>query len=163
RGQGPGPAGAGVEHPVRDLVQRVPQPAHRHRPRRPGQAHPPPGHASPGARLAAGHRPAPAPAGPRLHHQPPRRRKQPTVTDPAPRAARAAAAILATDHGPALPAQVEAALAARDTAQRPDQYLDPVSIASLIVSIATLAWTIYNDQRNHTPDPKPDAIARQVR
>jgi hypothetical protein len=33
------------------------------------------------------------------------------------------------------------------------------------VSIATLAWTIYNDQRSHTPGPEaePDAIARQVR
>jgi hypothetical protein len=31
------------------------------------------------------------------------------------------------------------------------------------VSIATLAWTIYNDQRNHTPNPPPATIARQVR
>jgi hypothetical protein len=85
------------------------------------------------------------------------------VTDPAAYAARAAAAILAPDHDPALPAQVEAALAARDTPQRPDRYLDPLSLATLIVSIATLAWTIYNDQRSHTPDPKPDTIARQIR
>jgi hypothetical protein len=85
------------------------------------------------------------------------------VTDPAAQAARSAAAILAPDLGPALPAEVEAALAARDTGQRPDRYLDPVSLASLIVSIATLAWTIYNDQRSHTPDHKPDALARQVR
>ena len=85
------------------------------------------------------------------------------MTDPAAQAARAAAAILATDLGPALPAQVEAALAARDTGQRPDRYFDPVSLAGLIVAIATLAWTIYNDQRDRTPDPEPDAIARQVR
>ena len=91
------------------------------------------------------------------------------MTDPAADAARAAAAILAPDLGPNLPAEVEAALAARDTHQRPDRYLDPVSLASLIVSIATLAWTIYNDlrnhkeQRDHTPDPPPDVIARQVR
>jgi hypothetical protein len=31
------------------------------------------------------------------------------------------------------------------------------------VAIATLAWTIYNDQRKHTPDPPPSSIARQVR
>jgi hypothetical protein len=31
------------------------------------------------------------------------------------------------------------------------------------VSIATLAWTIYNDQRAHTPDPPAATIARQVR
>ena len=85
------------------------------------------------------------------------------MADPAADAARSAAAILAPDLGPNLPAEVEAALAARDTQQRPDRYLDPVSLASLIVAIATLAWTIYNDQRNRTPDPPPSSIARQVR
>ena len=49
------------------------------------------------------------------------------MTDPAADAARAAAAILAADLGPSLPAEVEAVLAARDAAQRPDRYLDPVS------------------------------------
>ena len=85
------------------------------------------------------------------------------MTDPAADAARSAAAILAPDLGPNLPAQVEAALAARGAQPRPDRYLDPVSLAGLIVAIASLAWTIYNDQRKHTPDPPPDAIARQVR
>ena len=86
------------------------------------------------------------------------------MTDPAADAARATAAILAPDLGPSLPAEVEAALAARDTQQRPDRYLDPVSLATLIVSIATLAWTIYTDQRDrHHADPPADAVARQVR
>ena len=86
------------------------------------------------------------------------------MTDPAADAARTAAAILAPDHGPHLPAEVEAALAARDISHRPDRYLDPVSLATLIVSIATLAWTIYNDQRDrHHSDPPADSIARQVR
>ena len=85
------------------------------------------------------------------------------MTDPAAQTARAAAAILAPTHGPALPTQVEAALAARDSGQRLDRYLDPVSLAGLIVAIATLAWTIYNDHRDHTPDPPPEVIARQVR
>jgi hypothetical protein len=85
------------------------------------------------------------------------------MTDPAAAAARAAATILAPDLGPSLPAEVEAALAARDSQQRPGRYLDPVSLASLIVSIATLAWTIYNDQRHRTPDPPPSSIASQVR
>jgi hypothetical protein len=58
------------------------------------------------------------------------------MTDPAADAARAAAVILAPSHGPNLPAEVEAALAAR---HGPGRYLDPVSLASLIVSIATLA------------------------
>src|SRR5689334_289283 len=85
------------------------------------------------------------------------------MTDPVEDAARSAAAILAADLGLGLPAEVEAALAARDIQQRPDRYLDPVSLASLIVAIATLAWTIYNDRRKQTPAPPPDAIARQVR
>ena len=85
------------------------------------------------------------------------------MTDPAADAARSAAAILAANLGPDLPAEVEAALAARGTQQRPDRYLDPVSLAGLIVAIATLAWTIYNDRRQQAPGPPPDAIARQVR
>jgi hypothetical protein len=85
------------------------------------------------------------------------------MTDPAADAARSAAVILAADLGPNLPAEVEAALAARGTQQRPDRYLDPVSLATLIVAIATLAWTIYTDQRKHTPEPPPATIARQVR
>jgi hypothetical protein len=91
------------------------------------------------------------------------------MTDPAADAARAAAAILAPDLGLSLPAQVEAALAARNARQSPNRYLDPVSLADLIVSVATLAWTIYNDQRTrrdqhgHDHEPQPDVIARQVR
>jgi hypothetical protein len=85
------------------------------------------------------------------------------VTDPAADAARAAAAILAPDRGPGLPAQVEAALANRDASQRPGQYTDPTALAGLIVAIATLAWTIYTDLRTHTPDPPPATIARQIR
>ncbi len=86
------------------------------------------------------------------------------MTDPTADAARSAAAILAPSFGADLPVQVEAALAARDPRRRPDQYLDPVSLAGLIVAIATLAWTIYNDQRNRTPEPpSASTIARQVR
>jgi hypothetical protein len=85
------------------------------------------------------------------------------MSDPAARAARAAAAILAPDHGLSLPAEVEVVLAARHTHRRPDRFLDPVSLASLIVSVATLAWTIYNDQRAHTPKPQPDEIAHNLR
>jgi hypothetical protein len=85
------------------------------------------------------------------------------AADPAAATARSAAAILAADLGPGLPAKVEATLAAHGTGQRPDRYLDPVSLASLIVATATLAWTIYNDRRRQTPGPRPEAIARQVR
>jgi hypothetical protein len=92
-----------------------------------------------------------------------RNREDPVTPDPIAAAARAAAARLAADHGPGLAADVEAALASRDTEQRPGQYLDPVSLGSLIVAIATLAWTIYTDKRKTTPNPPPSAVARQVR
>jgi hypothetical protein len=85
------------------------------------------------------------------------------MTDPVAEAARAAAAALASQAGPGLLTEVEAALAARGTQQRPGRYLDPVSLAGLIVAIATLAWTVYNDQRSRTPGPPPEIIARQVR
>jgi hypothetical protein len=88
------------------------------------------------------------------------------MTDPAAEAARSAAAILAPDLGLSLPAEVEAALAAREAQRRPDRFVDPVSLAGLIVAIATLAWTIYNDQRDRHRTPEPPAaesIARQVR
>jgi hypothetical protein len=85
------------------------------------------------------------------------------MTDPAAEAARAAAAVLVSQFGPGLPTEVEAALAARSTQHRPSRYVDPVSLAGLIVAIATLAWTIYNDQRSRTPSPPPENIARQVR
>jgi hypothetical protein len=62
-----------------------------------------------------------------------------------------------------LSAEVEAALSARDTQQRPERYLDPVSLASHIVAIATLAWTIHNHPRKHTTDLQPASVARQVR
>jgi len=91
------------------------------------------------------------------------------MTDPAADAARSAAAILAPDLGPNLAAEVEAALAARGTRQRPGQY-DPLAIAgfatgaaSLIVSIAQLAWSIISDRRQHSPGPSPESIERQVR
>ena len=86
------------------------------------------------------------------------------MTDPAAEAARSAAVILAPDLGANLPAEVEIALAARGAQQRLGRYLDPVSLAGLIVAIATLAWTIYNDQRDRKPAPPPaSTIARQVR
>lgn len=54
------------------------------------------------------------------------------------------------------------------------RYLDPVSLAGLIVSVATLAWTLYNDQRNRgqendqrnrarEEEPQADSIAWQLR
>jgi hypothetical protein len=58
---------------------------------------------------------------------------------------------------------VEAALHARGSTRHPQQYLDPISLASLIVSVATLAWTVYTDLKNKTPNPSPTVVARTIR
>jgi hypothetical protein len=92
------------------------------------------------------------------------------MTDLAEDAARSAAVILASEFGPKLPIEVEAALYTRDHGdQRPGQY-DPLAIAgfatgaaSLIVSIAQLAQAILSDRQKHTDQPSPDAITREVR
>lgn len=87
------------------------------------------------------------------------------MTDFVANAARSAAVMLVPDLGQHLPVEVEAALAARGGDHRPDRYLDVVSLGSLIVSAATLAWTVYNDLRNraHGQEPQADSVARQVR
>jgi hypothetical protein len=85
------------------------------------------------------------------------------MTDPITAAARAAAEQLAAEYGPGLAVDVEVALHAQATDQKPGRYLDPVSLGTLIVTIATLAWSIYSDKRKRTPEPSPDVIARHVR
>ncbi len=76
------------------------------------------------------------------------------MNDPVGAIAQAAARRLTPEYGPRLQSEVEAALYARDAERRPDQYLDPVTLGSLIVSTATLAWTIYNDLRKKAPEPR---------
>jgi len=85
------------------------------------------------------------------------------MNDPAQTGARAAAGRLVAEYGRQLPADVERALHLRDAPQRPDQYFDPASLGGLIVSIATLAWTVYTDLKPQTPAPAIDVIARAVR
>ena len=84
------------------------------------------------------------------------------MSDPIEVTARAIAAQLAAEHGPGVVAEVDAALYARRRAERPRQFVDPISLASLIVAIATLAWTIYADLRERTPEPPPQEVERQV-
>lgn len=84
------------------------------------------------------------------------------MTDPVIAAARASAGRLAVDYGPGLYAEIEAALSARGSHTRREQYFDPVSVAGLIISIATLAWTVYADLRKKTPNPSPDLVAQAV-
>jgi hypothetical protein len=83
------------------------------------------------------------------------------VTEPIATVARATAQQLTDRYGPQLPGDVEAALHHIDA--RPEQYLDPVSLGSLIVAVATLAWTIYKDLTKTTPEPAPHVITRTIR
>jgi hypothetical protein len=85
------------------------------------------------------------------------------MSDPVEQTARAAARRLAAEHARGLPIDVEAALHARGSVPRPDQYLDPVSLAGLIVSAASLAWTVYADLKTRTAKPAPEVVARAVR
>lgn len=78
-------------------------------------------------------------------------------------AARAAARTLAGEFGDGLPGAVETILHAHDNARAPDQYLDPISLAGLIVSVASFAWTAYRDLKTKTDDPARDVIERRVR
>jgi tetratricopeptide (TPR) repeat protein len=93
----------------------------------------------------------------------PRDKEIDPMTDPVEHTARAAAHRLATEHEPGLAADVEAALHARGSNQHPERYLDPISLGSLIVSVATLAWTVYTDLKKKTSTPSPAVIARTIR
>lgn len=77
-------------------------------------------------------------------------------------AARATARRLAPHYGAELKAQVEAALRASEGGESPDQFtLDPVALGSLIVSAASLAWTVYTDLRSRAPKPPGEENARR--
>jgi hypothetical protein len=79
------------------------------------------------------------------------------VTEPLRHIALAAATRLSGQLGETnLPADVEAELARDD--EKPRAYADPVSIASLIVAIAGLAWNIYSELRR-----SPRELAGEVR
>jgi hypothetical protein len=91
-------------------------------------------------------------------------RERNSVDDPVSVIAHAAADRLAPGHGPELAAELEAALNAQKSATPPQQYgVDPVSLGTLIVTIADLAWTIYTDLKKETPNPAPEVVARKVR
>src|SRR5215469_14071372 len=87
------------------------------------------------------------------------------MNDPVTIGARAAANRLTADYGSELVTDVEAALQARGSSHPPQRYFDPVSLGELIVSIATLAWTVYSKltDKKSSPPPEPDVIARKVR
>lgn len=69
--------------------------------------------------------------------------------------ARACARDLAPRYGPSLPVAVEDAL----TGRRPGHFVDGVDVASLVVSAASMAWTIYNDIAERAKQPNRDELS----
>lgn len=82
---------------------------------------------------------------------------------PVERSARAAAERLAADYGPRLVPDVEAALYTTGSERRPDQYLDPISLAALIVAAAQFGWQVYQDHKKNTARPSRDVLERRIR
>jgi hypothetical protein len=86
------------------------------------------------------------------------------MDDPVGEIARAAAERLTPEYGEWLGAEVEAALYARVRTRGAEQYvIDPVALGTLIVAIATLAWTIYSDLRKKKPEVVPEVAERELR
>jgi hypothetical protein len=76
--------------------------------------------------------------------------------------ARTAAQRLSGEYGYELRQAVENAM--QDGQARPGQYIDPVSLASLIVSASALAWTVYTDLRARNEKPiSRTVVTRRVR
>lgn len=48
---------------------------------------------------------------------------------------------------PSITLEAERAILLSRTSELPKQYFDPISLGALLVSAATLAWTIYNDSK----------------
>jgi hypothetical protein len=87
------------------------------------------------------------------------------MASPTDRIARRAAQRLARNADlPPLVPEVERQLQAGEADQPAERY-EPVtvSLAALVVSIASLAWTIYTDLRKQTPRPDPEALKRRIR
>jgi hypothetical protein len=85
-------------------------------------------------------------------------------SDPVAVAARAAARHLSGLYGPRLELDINAALHAhRPNAEPARRYVDPVAVAGVIVSIATLAWEIYSSRRSQSERPTAQWLARALR
>ncbi|WP_158854346.1 hypothetical protein [Saccharothrix deserti] len=47
--------------------------------------------------------------------------------------------------------------------REPDQFSELVDVAALIVSVATLGWTVFWNLRTKTDRPDPEVVARRIR
>jgi hypothetical protein len=64
---------------------------------------------------------------------------------------------------PSLPLEVEAAFRSGGTREPPRQFADPVALASLVVSVAALAWQVYCDKKKEGGKPTGDTLITIVR
>lgn len=88
-----------------------------------------------------------------------------TMSEPYAQIARQAAAKLAESTTPQLPQLTEGVLAQGESAGRAQTYdaATAIGLASLLVSMAALAWTIYQDRKKAASPPRRDLIERQIR
>jgi len=77
--------------------------------------------------------------------------------------ARRAADRLANEIDKALRQDVEQELAKDPLDQRPERFLEPVSFAALIVSLASFGWTVYRDLKKDRDAAKADRSATEAR
>jgi hypothetical protein len=84
------------------------------------------------------------------------------MTDSVETISRAAASQLAAQGEPRAVVEVEAALAAQPDGSR-DQYVDPISLGALIVSVAALAWQVYTDLKARDGKPPKEVVGRRLR
>ena len=84
------------------------------------------------------------------------------VAEPVSAIAQSVAETLAAELGAHVLTDVAVALYEPDGASRPEQYVDPISLGGLIVAIATLAWTIYNDRKRAGGHPDAAALAQAL-
>ena len=87
------------------------------------------------------------------------------MASPVERIARGAAARLAREADlPLLVPEVEHQLQVSDAGHAAERY-EPItiSLAALLVSVASLAWTIYTDLRKQTQQPHPEVMKRRIR
>jgi hypothetical protein len=90
----------------------------------------------------------------------------PVVNNAVAAVARATAAEMAPSHGPRLTAAVEAAIQADDghpEHKTPGQYIDPIALGALIVSIAQFGYQVYTDRKDRGQPPTREAIAQAIR
>jgi hypothetical protein len=86
------------------------------------------------------------------------------VPDRAAAAARAAANELSVQLGqPKLRADLELALYGSDAGYRSWQYFDPLELASVIVSLASLAWQIYETRRVRGEKTDKSELKHEIR